>query len=122
MGIAFTVALNRLQDRSLATRMFPRLDVAFFFLQCTVRDQPCPAVYLEETTIPHGLARGLLGCWTQEPATLLHGFCRMKILAMHVSLCLILAPCPCRALDNQLDGRRMAINCSNGGGRADAMF
>ena len=87
-----------------------------------MRDQPCPAVYLEETTIPHGLARGLLGCWTQEPATLLHGFCRMKILAMHVSLCLIPAPCPCRALDNQLDGRRMAINCSNGGGRADAMF
>lgn len=31
--IALTVALTRLQDRLLGTRMFPRLDVAF----CNVR-------------------------------------------------------------------------------------
>lgn len=47
-----------------------------------MRDQPCPAVFLEDIIIPHGLARGLLGCWMQEPATLLHGSRRMKVLAM----------------------------------------
>lgn len=114
-----TVALTRLQDRPLATRVFLRLDVAFS--QCTVRDQICPAVFLKGIITPHGLARGLLGCWTQEPATLLHGSRRVKVLAMHVFLCLVPAPCPCRALNNHLDGRRMSINCSNGEDRADAM-
>lgn len=65
---------------------------------------------------------GCWDCWTQEPATLLHGSRRMEVLAMHAFLCLAPAPCPCRALDNHLDERRMSINCSNGGGRADAMF
>lgn len=95
----------------------------FFLLHCTVRDQPYPAVFLEGIIIPHGLARGLLGCWTQEPATLLYGYRRMKVLAMHFSfLCLTPAPCPCRALEPHLDGRRTSINCSNGGDHTDAMF
>lgn len=32
------------------------------------------------------------------------------------------APCPCRALENRLEGRRMSINCWNDGELADAMF
>ena len=46
----------------------------------------------------------------------------MEVLAMHVFLCVTPAPCPCRALENHLGGRRTSINCSNGGDRADTMF